>query len=308
MIIQEQKPLAPLNSFGIGGPADYFVEAFTMEELTDALRYAKDRHLPYFILGSGTNVLISDKGFNGMVVKTELHRLQLLDQLIESEAGVTLMEVVHRVAAAGLAGMESLAGIPGTIGGAIRGNAGAYGTSISDVVQSVLALDTDSMGFNEYHKEQCRFDYRQSIFKKKKNLIIVAATFALLPGSSEALQQKVATILTQRNAKNLQDEKSCGSYFMNPTVTEDLVKAFEADQKMVCKNNKVPAGWFIDKLGLRGKRIGGAMVSDKHANYIINTGSATAEEVLALVALVKQEVRKKMGIELQEEVNYVGFD
>lgn len=307
MIIQEKKSLAPLTSFGIGGPARYFVEAFTREELKEALLFAKERYLPYFILGSGTNVLISDRGFPGIVIKPELHGLTVMERSIQAETGVTLMEIVDRAAAHGLAGMEPLAGIPGTIGGAIRGNAGAYGASVGDLVQSVQILEAESMEIHDYLREQCRFEYRGSIFKNKPNLIVVGVRFMLSQGSTEALQQKVAAILTQRNAKNLQDEKSCGSFFMNPTVADNLVKAFEADQKMACKNNKVPAGWFIDKLGLRGKRIGGAMVSEKHANYIINAGDATAEQIRTLVALIKEEVRKKMGVELQEEVNYVGF-
>jgi UDP-N-acetylmuramate dehydrogenase len=205
--------------------------------------------------------------------------------------------------------MESLAGVPGTFGGAVRGNAGAFGTETGKFVFSVTVFDTDSLEIKEIKKKDCDFSYRSSYFKKNKNLIVLAAKLELALTSKEECQLKVKETITGRTHKGLQGVRSAGSFFMNPKVDNNptLLEEFAKDKGMAARNNVLPAGWVIDRAGLRGKKIGGAAVSEEHANYLINLGDAKAEDVIMLVSYVKQQVRDQLGIQLQEEVNYVGF-
>jgi UDP-N-acetylmuramate dehydrogenase len=306
--IKKDVALAPFTSFQIGGPARYFTEVADAEQLQEALLFARDRDLPYRILGGGTNVLVNDSGFPGLVIKASLSGLTVAGSALEAEAGVELMRVVQHAAACGLSGIESLAGIPGSLGGAVRGNAGAYGTSIGDVVVSVQALDMEKREVVLLGREECSFRYRDSFFKRRGDMVVLCARLALCHASPPDIFRKVEETVAKRLAKNLQAERSVGSYFMNPVISDPaLIEAFETERKLRCRDNRIPAGWFIDTLGLRNKKMGGAMVSEKHANYIINTGGASASDVLRLADAIKTQVRERMGIELHEEVCYVGF-
>ena len=308
MSIEENVPLAPFTSFGIGGPARYLVRPHTEEELKAALSYAKQRGLGYYLLGGGTNILVSDKGFDGLVIKLELNSISIEGGTITAQAGAELARVIDVAAENGLSGIECLAGIPGTLGGAVRGNAGAFGTVIGDLVADVVALDGDSMKVATYTRERtASFEYRSSMFKKNRRLVVVSARLALSVGREDEIREKMKQTLEKR-VVFMENERSVGSYFINPKPDdEDLIRKFEDDRKVQCRNCMIPAGWFIDQAGLRGLRIGDAMVSEKHGNYLINAGGATADDVIKLATMIKQVVREKMGIELQEEVNYVGF-
>lgn len=305
--IEENVPLAPFTSFGIGGPARWLVEAATVQELQAALAHARRNGLAWYVLAGGTNILVSDRGLNGLVIHMKLDAIAVSETVMTAQAGADLGQTVDRAAEHGLTGMECLAGIPGTVGGAVRGNAGAYGTTIGELVTRVLAVDADTLEHRTLAREECGFAYRTSLFKRFRNLVVVEAELGLERGNPEEIRQKMADVLKKRGAI-MENEMSVGSYFMNPIPTdEQLIKKFETDRQIVCRNCMIPAGWFIDQAGLRGTRVGGAMVSEKHGNYLINTGSATAEDVLQLAALIKRQVRETMGVELQEEVNYVGF-
>ncbi|MDD5397390.1 MAG: UDP-N-acetylmuramate dehydrogenase, partial [Candidatus Moranbacteria bacterium] len=228
--------------------------------------------------------------------------------LLEVGAGVPLIKAVNLAAENGLSGMESLAGVPGTVGGAVRGNAGAFGSEICACVDSITAFDCEKLEKVSLKNTECCFDYRSSVFKHNKNLVVVAATFSLQQGNAEEIKEKVKNTITKRVGSGLHGVRSAGSFFMNPLVeSKDLLDQFEKDNGSPSRNGKIPAGWIIDQAGLRGKTIGGAGISDKHANYIVNNGDATAEDVIILESYIKQQVRDKFGVQLESEVNHVGF-
>ncbi|MBJ6728001.1 UDP-N-acetylmuramate dehydrogenase [Geomesophilobacter sediminis] len=306
--IQKNVPLAPYTSFDIGGPAAFFVRVCNDRELREALLFAKQDDLPYCMLGGGTNLLISDQGFAGVVLKVAFDAVELTRNGVIAEAGTDLTALVQAVSARGLTGMESMAGIPGTLGGAVRGNAGAYGTCIADVLQSVQVLDAETGKVVTFTRDGCRFGYRSSHFKRNRNLIVLSAELALAQGSAEESQEKARHTIEKRLAKHLDFSKCVGSFFMNPLVTDpEVIRTFETEQKTQCREGRIPAGWIIDRVGLRNERVGNAMVSELHANYLINTGGATAAEVQRLAELVKERVRSALGVELMEEVGYLGF-
>ena len=308
--IQKDIPLAPLTTFRIGGPAKFFVEVKGEAELLEALDFAQENKLEFFVLGGGSNLLVSDKGFAGLVIRMKLNAFFIDPEKAEVEigAGVPLAKVVRDTAAAGLSGMEWAAGIPGTFGGAVRGNAGAYGGETKDVIESVKILDAKTREIKEIACLDCNFIYRGSLFKNSDSLIILSVKLKLAKGSPEESQQKVKEILGIRLSGQPQGYRSAGSYFINPIVENpEVVAQFEEESGKKSRAGKVPAPWLIEKAGLKGKKMGGAMVSPEHANYIVNTGTATAEDITMLDSFIKQQVRDKFGVQLQEEVKYLGF-
>lgn len=306
--IRENISLSPLTSFRIGGNAKYFVQVKTIEELNEALDFAKEKNLDFYVIGSGTNLLVSDNGFSGLIIQMKMNEISVHENLLEVEVGAPLIKAINFSAENGLSGIEPLAGIPGTIGGAVRGNAGAFGTEISSVTKSVKALDWENRSIVEFSFDECDFSYRSSVFKKNKNLIVISATLELKKGNIESVKEKTKETILRRANRGLHGVKSAGSYFMNPVVTDEkLLSEFEKDSGSLARNSTLPAGWIIENAGLLGKQIGGAQVSPAHANYVINAGEAKAEDVIMLVSFIKQQVRDKFGIQLREEVNYLGF-
>jgi UDP-N-acetylmuramate dehydrogenase len=328
--IKKNVILAPYTTFRIGGPAKYFVEVENEKELLEALKYAQENNLEFFILGGGSNILVSDKGFNGIVIYNRItnYELRITENKLECGAGLQLSRAVKLVAENSLSGLEWAAGIPGTIGGAIRGNAGAFGSAIADSIESVKAIEISNspnylisdqipspksqipnkFKILNYKKSDCKFSYRNSIFKQNQNLIILSCVLKLQKANKGEIMAEINENIRKRLEKQPK-ELSVGSFFKNPLIEDkELIKKFELDQELKCKDNKIPAGWLIRQAGLSGKKIGGAMVSEKHANFIVNAGDATAEDVIMLVSLIKQQVRDKFGIELNEEVQYVGFN
>lgn len=306
--IENNVSLAPLSTFRIGGSADFYVTAVTPQEVAEAVEYAEQNKVPYYILGGGSNVLFSDKGFRGLIIHINDGAIHIEGTRVSAGAGAVLHEVVQRTAAANLAGLERLAGIPGSFGGGIRGNAGAFGMEIGDRVVRVKVYDKNSSLVREFSHDECQFTYRSSIFKREPHLLIISAELALEPGNRNELEKIMKDTIAKREAKHPQDALCAGSFFMNPVVAkEDLRREFEKDNLTPPKGDKLPAGWLIDHVGLRGARIGGAMVSLQHPNYLLNTGKATAEDVIMLASMVKMRVRDELGVQLNEEVQYVGF-
>lgn len=306
--IQENVPLAPFTSLDIGGPARFFACAKNVTELREALLFARRQGLSFRIIGGGTNMLVSDAGFDGLIIRLKFEGIGVSGDRVLAEAGVDLTELVQRTAQWGFSGMESLAGIPGLLGGAVRGNAGAYGSCIGEVTETVFALQAETLELLALDREVCAFAYRSSRFKRDPLLIVVSALLALLPGDAAESRSKVEGTIAKRIARNLQCQKSVGSFFMNPLVTdEQLIRRFETDQKVFCREGRIPAGWLIDQAGLRNTRIGGATVSALHANYLINAEKATACEMVRLASLIKSGVRATLGVQLQEEVSYLGI-
>lgn len=308
--IQKNIPLAPLTTFKIGGPAKHFVEVSAEEELLEALQFAKENNLEIFVLGGGSNILVSDEGFSGLIIRMKNIECKISDDKIECGAGINLSEVVKLSAENSLTGMEWAVGIPGTVGGAIRGNAGIPLGCIADNIESVKVLEIKNKKYKILKNSECGFSYRNSIFKENKDLIIISAVLKLEKGDQEEISKKTKELIENRlkvvhpNPK----EPSSGSFFKNPKVDNpELIANFEKDTGQKVVDGKIPAGWLIDEAGLRGKKIGGAQVSEKHANFVVNVGNAKAQDIVMLSSVIKMKVRDELGVQLSEEIQYVGF-
>ena len=297
------------TTYRIGGPADFYLEVKTVDEVKSALAAAKEDGIPVFILGGGSNILVSDDGIRGLVVAPALRKMEISDKRVYAEAGAVSTLFARLASEAGLVGLEWAAGLPGTIGGAIRGNAGGYGSAMGDMVASVDAVDLRNGRQMNLNKDQCVFGYRESIFKKEPYFIL-GASFLLKHGDKDALVNKMNEIVATRNVKNPKGVGSAGCVFRNfefssaESLSEKL-KAKLPAQYLEWK--KIPAAWLIELLGLKGKTIGKAQISEEHTNFFVNTGGATASEVRELIAYAKMKVRDEFGIQLQEEIQYVGF-
>jgi len=255
MKFRKNVPLKNYTTFKIGGPAKYFFEAKRKEELIEAIKLAKKLELPFFILGGGSNLLVSDKGFDGLVIKF----------------GQPLSSYVSK-------GLEWAVGIPGTVQGAVYSNAGAFKKSMKDVVKEVEIFDTKTEKIKNFKSKDCKFGYRDSIFKKNKNLIILSIKIK----SKKSNRKKIKQYLDYRKKTQPLNFPSAGSIFKNPRGF------FAAD--------------LIERCGLRGKRIGKVKISEKHANFIVNLRNGKAKDVKKLIKLAKQKVKSKFGIVLKEEI------
>lgn len=279
--LKTNQNLASLTTFNIGGPADFFYEAKKEKDLINLLVMVKEKKIPFFVLGAGSNILFSDKGFAGLIIKIALDDCRVENDRIKAGAGVSLSKLVNLAVKEELSGLEFAAGIPGTIGGALFGNAGAWQQSIGDKVERVKILDEDGQ-FKWLNHEECQFAYRQSRFKKTKEIILMVE-LKLTKGKIQEIQQKVQQNLTKRLSQP--KEPSAGSVFINPKPDS--------------------AGVLIEKCGLKGQRIGGAKISEQHANFIVNTGGAKASDVLKLIALVRKKVKQQFEIDLKTEISFL---
>jgi len=308
--IIKNKTLAPLTTFKIGGKAKFFVEVRNSKELKSAINWAKTKKEKIIIFSGGSNVLINDSGVDGLVIKMRDISLMIDNNKLICGAGLSLAQAVITATNHNLSGLEWAAGIPGTIGGAVYGNAGAFGKTISETVRYVVAYDIKNNTFLTLNNQQCEFSYRESVFKKINNLIIVNICLALMPGEKNEIKKLVDNYLIYRN--NSQPKNfSAGSIFKNLTfdylqsVNPDL--AVQAEKANIVKGNKISTSWVIDKLGLKGKQIGFAKISEKHAGFILNIGQAKARDVIDLINFIKQKAKKKYNIDLNEEIRYLGF-
>lgn len=294
-LIHKNVPIKHLVTFNIGGNADYFYSADSTESLCDAVEYAKKNNWPVFILGGGSNLVVSDKGIEGIVIHNQCEDVCQVDRekhQLRLSSGFALSKLVELALHEGFAGAESFAGIPGSIGGAICGNAGAYGRSISDILVNCDILSEDGK-IQTVDKSFLQFEYRMSRIKIEP-MIVLSAVFQLEPGNKAEIQSKIDEIIEQRHSKHPAKGVGCaGSFFKNlpPAPGESRRQA---------------AGMFLDKVGAKQMHVGGAAVFEKHANFIINKGNATAEDVKSLAKLLKDKVKKELGITLEEEVRYIG--
>lgn len=301
MQVQEQVGLSPLTTFTIGGPAAYFVEATGAQDIKEAYALAREKGLPAVVLGGGSNIVVPDEGLSAVVVKIANKGIVQEDTILKVAAGETLLDVVRYAAGRGLGGLENLAGIPGTVGGAVRGNAGAFGTEIKDVLVSATVLDLATGETKTYDVVECAFAYRTSYFKTHAGLVVLEATFALTPTEPPASEACIMHTLAERHKRHIQDIKSAGSFFKNPVVSPELQQLFKEEKGAESKEGRVPAGWLMDKAGLRGARVGDAVASEHHTNYFLNAGKATAAEVKELAAKARAAVKEQFGVELEEE-------
>lgn len=308
--VQENIPLAPLTTFKIGGAARFFVEAETVADVMEAVSFAQTKGLKLFILAGGSNVLFADAGFDGLVVHLVSRYIEITpDGLVHVSAGMLLGEVINMAMEGGMTGIERMSGVPGSLGGAVRGNAGAFGQEIGNVVVGVRAVNQKTGLVQEFTHEACRFVYRQSLFKCHSEWVILEVTLGLTPGGNrDELFQIAKETRAKREEKHAQSAKCAGSFFMNPIVKDEkLLREFAEETGAPSRNNRLPAGWLITKAGVRGKKIGGAQMSNQHPNYLVNTGKATADHVVMLASFVKTRVRNQLGVQLKEEIQFVGF-
>ena len=282
------EPLAKHTTFGIGGPADCMVFPETREELSKLLKYAYQKKISAIFIGSGSNILVWDMGFDGIVIslKKSFKNLTIKrNSQIIVEAGVMLGTMVKQAMAAEIGGLESLIGVPGTVGGALIMNAGAFGSEISKYFEEAKTMTIEG-DTKSYKKGEIEFSYRHSTFPK--NEILLEATFQCKRGKPAEILKDRKVASDGRKSNQPLKFRSAGSIFKNPSVS-------------------LAAGYLIDKTGLKGTERGGAAISEKHANFIVNMGDATAADVLYLIKLAKKYVAKKFHINLELEVKLIGF-
>ena len=300
MQILENEPMSKHTSFKVGGPARYFAKVESIEDLKAAFALAREKELPYFILGNGTNLLVSDKGYDGVVITLagEFSEIQDLGNgAFKVGAATPLGRFARSAMKLGFAGIHKLAGIPGTLGGAIYMNAGAYGQEIGSCCTTVTTIDAEG-NLRERPANECGFGYRQSAFQSARETI-VAATFQLPAAAAEGktvanLEAELAECMAKRKASQPLNMPNAGSTFKR------------LDKGSADTPQQIAPGYYIEQTGLKGYRIGGAEVSTLHANFIVNAGGATAADIKQLSEYVQQKVAEKFGIELKREIILLG--
>ncbi len=338
--VEENVPLAKYTTFRIGGPARWLVKARSAEEIVAVARFANDQKIPLFLLSGGANILFSDTGFRGIVVKCEDRTLAIEGLRVVAGSGVPLLYLAQQIAQANLTGAEFCAAIPGAVGGAVRGNAGAFGGEMKDIVESVDIWDGKER--RTLSNLECQFGYRTSAIKQHQTLpnlpftqrggadvvsshlhkgevrrgspwIVLSATLELKTGDAKAAQERIKELLLKKSSSQSLEDPSAGCMFKNVVLPSDFwLDAQHArwrdmvPQEFIAKKI-LPAAWLIDHAELKGRKIGGTQVSLKHGNFIINNGNATAADVLMLVSIIKQKIRTLYGVQLEEEIEMVGF-
>jgi len=282
------EPLAPYTTMRVGGPADLFAEAHNLFELRGIVRYARNRDIPLFLIGRGSDLVISDAGLGGLAVLVRAVGQRIEGPRLVAEAGLPMAKAATLTRQAGLAGLEFGLAIPGTVGGAVWANAGAHGSDTRAILVEAIVVTADG-GEVALGPDELGMGYRETRLKHGppgRPEVVVAATFELQPADPETITARLDDIRQWRQAHQPIGQKSAGSVFRNP----------EGDS----------AGRIIDELGLKGTQVGGAMVSPKHANFIVNVGAATAADVRDLAEQVRDTVRRERGIDLRYEVEFIG--
>jgi UDP-N-acetylmuramate dehydrogenase len=290
--IMFDEPMSHHTSIGVGGIADAVVWPERSEELSRIIHFLWHSQIPFIPVGNGTNLIVKDGGYKGTVISMQgLNSVSLTERgskevLIHAGAGVTLSEMVLQSEKRALSGMEFCAGIPGSVGGAVRMNAGAWGKEIKDVVETVEVMIISGEILSS-RRDDLKFEYRN--LNISEGTIIIGASFLLTRAIEEQVHARINEILGKRKNKHPLEYRNAGSIFKNP-------------------NGGIPAGQIIDELGLKGMRIGDAKISEKHGNFIVNLGNAKASDIIALIDMIKTKVNEERGIKLQTEVKIVGED
>jgi UDP-N-acetylmuramate dehydrogenase len=288
----ENVPLSAMSSFGIGGPADLFFEARTEAELEAAVSLAVAGRYPFYVIGGGNNLLFDDAGYRGLIIRNRLEGLAKGEGRMTVLSGTGLPCILREALAASLGGLEFLAGIPGTLGGAVYGNVGAYGWSIGDVLETATVLRPGGER-KTVSRGELGFGYRDSVLKSAGG-IVLAATLLCSPGDSRESEAKIRDILEKRKTKHPPLGTACaGSYFKNSCAAT---------------GERIAAGKVLEQAGARGLAVGDAAVYENHCNFIINRGNARAADVLALAGELKERVFQAFGLRLEEEVIYLRAD
>ncbi len=319
--MKENVPLKDYSYYKIDGPARYFFEVFNFKELKEALDFSKKVNYPVFVLGGGSNILFPDEGLERVVIKINLKKIELENNLLKVSAGVMIEELLNFCLENSLKGLEWAGGLPGTLGGAIRGNAGAFGYEIKDVVEEVISIQIDQPEvIIKRKKEECHFNYRSSIFKEKNDEIILETVLKLEKGDKKDIEKIIKEKIKYREEKHPLEYPNIGSIFKNVPLAsiEGEIDYLKEDKvRIIPKNHPelvfeapikidpfpvIPTAFLISEVGLKGVREGQAMISEKHPNFIVNLGEAKAQEVKKLIQIIKEKVYEKFLIKLEEEV------
>ncbi|MBP9864010.1 UDP-N-acetylmuramate dehydrogenase [Patescibacteria group bacterium] len=309
--VLQNESMAAHTYLKIGGPARLFFVASTSDELVGAVEFAVAHQIPWYVIGGGSNLLVSDDGFDGVVIQAADRQFSIEGQRVTSAPGIFTGLLANATVTAGLTGFEWGAGVPGTIGGATYGNAGCFGGEMKDAVVSVKAYDVRQAKRVTYTSEECRFGYRDSRFKHESHLIL-KIIMELKPDVSGEGRKKIDEIIAKRKDTQPQGAFSAGCLFKNfeygdESALEKLKREVDEIPAAMLQNKTIAAGWLIDKVGLKGKTIGKAQVSPVHGNFLVNLGGARAQDVIMLSSLVKMKVRDELGVLLEDEVQYLGF-
>lgn len=285
--VKENEPLANHTTMKIGGPADILIEPSSIDNLKIAVDAIKDSGIKWTVIGRGSNLLVSDNGIEGAVIKlgSGLDELKIEGTKVVAGGGLSLVNFAITISRKGLSGLEFAGGIPGSIGGAVYMNAGAHGSDISQILEKAYVLFEDG-SLEWLSNEEMKFSYRTSVLQKERPGIVVAAVFQLKEGNREEIVAELQKNKDYRKETQPYNYPSCGSVFRNPLPNY--------------------AGNLIEKSGLKGHRIGGAQISELHGNFIVNTGNAKAEDVLGLIQHVKDTVMELHGVKMETEVEIIG--
>lgn len=299
--IKNSISLSSLSTFGIGGFTKQFVSVRTPDEMLEVILWAKENNLAYKIFAGGSNVVFPDEGLDLLVIQILGGNIESQENKFVIDAGVLLMDIINASINNGLSGLENLSGIPGTVGGAIVGNAGAYGHSVSEVVEKIEIWDGEKKRW--LTNSECQFSYRDSIFKKK-SYIILRVVCKYKKGEVAKLQTISQDIIKLREKKYKPGLRCPGSFFKNLLVKEVSDKSLALIDHSKIIDGKIPAGYLLTEVGARGMKVGGIQIADFHGNLFVNTGSGTAKDVKELADILKNKVKEKFGIELEEEIRY----
>lgn len=284
MEIKNNVSLKDYSTYRTGGKADFLCECGSREEILKALNYAKAKDMDWLVIGGGSNILFGDSGYRGLVIINKIEGVEISNNLVTVGAGLLMSKFITGISLEGLTGLEFMAGIPGTVGGAVIGNAGAWGHEISEKIEKIVVIEGNEE-IKEIKLKDINFSYRRSSLSDT-DYTVVSVTFRLNKGKPDVIKEKMREYI-KKKADSQPKGLSCGSYFKNPKTK--------------------PAGLLIEELGFKGKRVGGAQVSKDHANFIINTGDASSSDIYRLAQMIKKKVKTEFGIILLEEVKYVGI-
>jgi UDP-N-acetylmuramate dehydrogenase len=322
MKFKEHISLAPFSNYKIGGNARFFFEPKNETEVAWAIAEAQKKKLKVFILGGGTNLLLSDEGFDGLVIRPALTHLEVKGNLVTVESGVLVAQLLKALVAASLSGFEWAGGLPGTIGGAVRGNAGCFGGETKDSVVSVRSFNPKKMVVVERSSAACKFGYRDSIFKHTtQGEIILSVVLRLEHGKKTAILKTIKEHIAYRAANHPLEYPNIGSIFKNVPLAQCCKAGSKRYREAVANKSidfrgsefsvktdpfpVISAAKLISEVGLRGMSFGGAMISPKHPNFIVNIARAHASDVKHLIALAKAKVKSKFGVQLEEEIQTI---
>lgn len=301
--VRVNEPMAKHTTFKIGGPADYFLSIEETDKIVEALLFLDGEGVPYFVLGGGSNMLVRDEGFRGVVVEMKNRKSEVVGDQVLAEAGGTTVEIARKSIQAALTGFEWGVGVPGTIGGAVRGNAGAMGSEMKEVVHKVEVYKDGEV--QEFTHEESQFHYRHSLFKDEGG-IVLRVWLKLQPVAAEVAAQgmkKALEYLQYRNKTQPQGFASTGCIFKNFEIGNSQLN-FEVPEEFL-KKGKISAGWLVDQAGMKGTQVGQAKVNETHGNFVVNLGGATAADVLTLIDQIKERVYDKFAIDIEPEIQII---